>query len=57
MILGFIGIFMPILSAILLFLMKQMTDIKKTMASLGERIAREETKSTIYHEKHDMEDK
>ena len=40
-----------------LFVMKQITDIKKTMASICERLAREETKSKIYHETHDLEDK
>ena len=40
-----------------LFLMKQVTDIKKTLAKLCERITREETKSKIYHESHDLQDK
>lgn len=42
-----------------LFMMKQITDIKKTMANICERLAREETKSQIYHTDgfHDLEDK
>jgi|SaaInlV_130m_DNA_3_1039695.scaffolds.fasta_scaffold192003_2 hypothetical protein len=42
-----------------LFIMKQITDIKKTMANICERLAREETKSQIYHTEglHDLNDK
>jgi thiamine phosphate synthase YjbQ (UPF0047 family) len=57
-ILGILGIFSPIMTAGLLFLMKQMTEIKRDMAKLCERMAKEETKSDIYHgTRHDLEDK
>lgn len=40
-----------------IFIMKQIADIKKAIAKLCERIAKEETKSDIYHSPHELEDK
>ncbi len=34
-----------------LFMMKQVSDLKKQIAKLCERITKEETKNDIYHEK------
>jgi hypothetical protein len=48
-ILGILAIVTSIIIPVNLFLMKQITDIKKSLSSLCERIAKEETKSDIYH--------
>ncbi len=50
-VLGITAIGVPVISAIGLFFTKQMTDMKKEIAKLCERMAREETKSDIYHRK------
>ena len=39
------------------FIRIQMAEIKKELAKLCERIGKEEVKSNIYHEKHELEDK
>lgn len=56
-------------ASVSIFITKQINDIKKEIAKLCERMAREETKSQVYHpngllrngyeniEKHDLEDK
>ena len=48
-ILGILAIVTSIIIPVNLFLMKQITDIKKSLSSLCERITKEETKSDIYH--------
>jgi len=50
-IIAFAGFMMPVLGGILLFLMKQISELKKSIASLCERIAKEETRSKIFHPK------
>lgn len=57
MILSVIAVMVSIVLPLNLFFMKQISEIKKTLASLCERITKEETKSSIYHNKHDLEDK
>ena len=39
------------------FIRDQLAEIKKELARLCERMGKEETKSHIYHEKHELEDK
>ena len=57
-ILALIAIMVSIVLPLNLFFMKQISEIKKTLADLCERISKEETKSDIYHgPRHDLEDK
>ena len=49
LILASIGLMTPVFLGFTLFIMKQLTDLKKELAKICERMTREETKSDIYH--------
>ncbi len=50
-VLGITAIGVPVISTIGLFFTKQILEMRKEIAKLCERMAREETKSAIYHHK------
>lgn len=50
-VLGITAIGVPVISTVGLFFTKQILEIRKEIAKLCERMAREETKSDIYHKK------
>ena len=50
-VLGITAIVVPVISTIGLFFTKQILEMRKEIAKLCERMAREETKSAIYHHK------